>query len=451
MKQLKTFLIEEISNEISNINGFITEGVYNYAPKTPEECRTYFNSIGRKIKQNGSTILQGQLVPTEFIDLIYNIWIDNFESEPDKIPFRCDGKHVKLSPLYELYKEDILTLKDNIDNLSLDIVPGKIHINGITIIFGNGSLKGVRSSKGLSYEDDVIAQLIKVIELIAGKHDVKKLNQTEFNDTVTDKALFCFYNMYEKGALDEVLDLYISNKDNPIDLTKIIIKTGGGNTKRNSKGEIFDSDFNITDSDIEQVLKDSGDIISDITIKTDNPVYISVKMKSSQLSGVMYRKAIATNETFKNAVMTNESWDSIKSDSAMIPYINVCTTLGIIPEEVFAVYKRIFANESKDTSLRLNKKYDPKKLGCIFQKLLGGNYWYVKPGICEYVDYKNANLKFNIQDAKITSTGKGININGDINGLKCEINFRTDGDRAIGPYPYRLFPKVSVIDLIKKV
>ena len=252
MKQLKTFLIEGISN----INGFINEGVYNYAPKTPEECRTYFNSIGRKIKQNGNTILQGQLVPTEFIDLIYNIWIDNFESDPDKIPFRCDGKHVKLSPLYELYKEDILTLKDNIDNLSLDIVPGKIHINGITITFGNGSLKGIRSSKGLSYEDDVIKQLIQIIELIAGKHNDKKLSQEEFNKTVSDKVLFPFYNMYEQGALDEVLDLYIKSKDNPIDLTNIIVKTGSGNTKRNSKGEIFDSDFNITDSDIEQVLKD---------------------------------------------------------------------------------------------------------------------------------------------------------------------------------------------------
>lgn len=447
MKQLKTFLLEGISS----INGFITEGVYNYAPKTPEECRTYFNSIGRKTKQNGNTILQGQLVPTEFIDLMYNIWIDNFESEPDKIPFRCDGKHVKLSPFYELYKEDILTLKENIDDLQLDIVPGKIHINGITILFGNGSLKGVRSSKGLSYEDDVIKQLIKIIELIAGKHIDKKLSQEEFNETVSDKVLFPFYNMYEQGALDEVLDLYIKSKDNPIDLTNIIVKTGGGNTKRNSNGEIFDSEFNITSSDIEQVLKDSGNIISDITIQTNNPVYISVKMKSSQLSGVMYRKAIATNETFKNGVMTNESWDSIKSEPAMIPYINVCTTLGIIPEEVFNIYKDIFSNNSKDTSLSLNKKYDTKKLGCIFQKLLGGNYWYVKPGICEFVDYKNANFKFNIKEARITSTGKGITVTGDINGLSCEINFRTDGDRAIGPYPYRLFPKVSVIDLIKKV
>jgi hypothetical protein len=114
-------------------------------------------------------------------------------------------------------------------------------------------------------------------------------------------------------------------------------------------------------------------------------------------------------------------------------------------------YKSIYSGKSTDMNLQLSDKYDPQLLGCLFQKLLGGNYWYVKPGICEYVDYKNANLKFNIQEAKITSTGKGINITGDINGLKCEINFRTDGDRAIGPYPYRLFPKVSVIDLIKKV
>ena len=48
MKQLKNIFNWK---EISNINGFITEGVYNYAPKTPEECRTYFNSIGKKLNK----------------------------------------------------------------------------------------------------------------------------------------------------------------------------------------------------------------------------------------------------------------------------------------------------------------------------------------------------------------------------------------------------------------
>ena len=82
---------------------------------------------------------------------------------------------------------------------------------------------------------------------------------------------------------------------------------------------------------------------------------------------------------------------------------------------------------------------------------MGGNYWYVKPGICEYVDYKDAGLKFNIDKASITSTGKGISAIGNINGLKAHVNFRTDGDHTVGSYPYRLFPQISVPDLIKKV
>lgn len=445
MKTLPKYLTETITS-------YICEGVFNYAPATPEEARTYFNSIGKKVKYDGKTVKAGELVPTEFIDLMFNIWIDNFEKAPEKIPFRCDGKSVKLSTFYEIYKNDILDLQNNIDNCKVSLPAGKIYINDFAIKFGEGSLKGNRAQKGLSYEDILVNQLIQTVELIAGKHSEGKLTKQDFEDTIADKTLHCLYNMYEAGHLDEVLDMYISSKDNPIDLSTIIVKTGGGNTKRNSNGEIFDTEFNVTDSDIEQVLNKSGNIIADITINTNNPVYISAKMKSSQLSGVMYRKAIAQNETFKNAIMSNESWDDIKDAKEMVPFINFFNVLGIIPADVFVAYKQIYSGKtSKDITLSIDKKYKPESLGCIFQKLLGGNYWYVKPGICEWVTDKNAKLKFNINHASITSTGKGISVNGDVNGVKAEVNFRTDGDHAVGPYPYRLFPKISVPDLIKKV
>jgi hypothetical protein len=445
MKTLPKYLTETITS-------YICEGVFNYAPATAEEARAYFNSIGRSIKRDNKTIKTGELVPTEFIDLMFNIWIDNFEKEPNKIPFRCDGKSVKLSASYEIYKDDILGLQDNIDNCKINFTTGKFTINDYTIKFGEGSLKGVTSAKGLSYEDTVVEQLIKTVELIAGKHSEGRLTKKDFEETITDKTLHCLYNMYDAGHLDEVLELYINSKDNPIDLSTIIIKTGGGNTKRNSNGEIFDSEFNVTNSDIETVLEDSGNIIADVTINTKTPVYISVKMKSSQLSGVMYKKAIAQNETFKNAVMSNETWDDIKTAKEMVPFINFFNVLGIVPSDIFTAYKQIYSGKSsKDIELTLNKNYDPTLLGCVFQKLLGGNYWYVKPGICEYVDYKDAGLKFNIDKASITSTGKGISVIGNINGLKAHVNFRTDGDRTVGPYPYRLFPQISVPDLIKKV
>ena len=123
-----------------------------------------------------------------------------------------------------------------------------------------------------------------------------------------------------------------------------------------------------------------------------------------------------------------------------------------MPSDIFTAYKQIYSGKSsKDIELTLDKNYDPSLLGCVFQKLLGGNYWYVKPGICEYVDYKDAGLKFNINKANITPTGKGISVTGNINGLNAHVNFRTDGDRTVGPYPYRLFPQISVPDLIKKV
>lgn len=415
----------------------IFEGVFKDTPSNVEQCRIYFD--------NNTT--KGKNIPTEFIEYIYSIWEDNFDKDPNKIPFRCDGKNIKLTPFYECFLNDILKLQNK--NLKIDTFADKFKVNGCNIIWGNGSLKGNRAEKGLSLEDEVVSQLIRIVELISGAHSNGKLSEKDFKERVGESKLYSWFDFYDKGGLNDVLEMY--EKDPDMDLSKIIIKTGAGNTHRNDHNELFDNDFNITSSDIVKVLKDSGAIIADVTIDTKNPSYISVKMKSSQLSGVSYRTAIANNETFKEAVTSHDSWDDIKDSKDMVSYINLCNVMGLYPEDVFEKYKGIYSGNSGDLNLKINPKYDPSLLGCLFQKLLGGNYWYSKPGICEYVGYSDAKLKFNVQKANLSDSGKCITIKGDVDGIKAELTFRTDGAKAIGPWPYRMFPKISVSDLIKNI
>lgn len=422
MKNISEYLFENI----------ITEGVYKDIPGNVEECKIYFKN----------KLIKGNNIPDEFIELMFSIWEDNFDSAPSKIPFRCDGRHAKISRIYMSFIGDIEQLCDRV-SVGFESKPlSHIKINGVKFEWGEGSIRGNRAEKGLSYEDDVVKELINIVELVAGSP--KKLNEKEFKEIVNNPVLAEWWQFYNAGALDEVISEY------PCDLSKIIIKNGGGNTARNSRDELFNDKFEITNKNINQVLKDSGKIIADVTIDTKNPVYISVKMKASQLSGVSYKNAINKNETFKNAVLESDTWDNIKDSPDMIPFNNFFNVLGILPEDVFNKYKSIYSGKSTDMNLQLSDKYDPQVLGCLFQKLLGGNYWYVKPGIHSYVNDKDAKLKFNIKSARVSESGKTITVSGDVNGLKSEINFRTDSEKY-GPWPYRLFPKINVFDLIDQI
>ena len=426
MKKLYEFLVESIN---------IFEASFSDAPIDVTNCRNYFDEHFHK----------GKNIPTEFIEYIFNIWKDRFDNNASNVPFRCNGKAAKLGRAYEVYKDDIVDFCKQ-HNIKVSTDDESIKIEGVTIKWGDGSLKGIRAAAGLSYEQVVINQIVTFIETIAGAYKDGLLDDKLLNEMFDKKDEQHWINMYKQGGFDELLDLYIKNPD--IDLHKIVTNTGSGKTHRNDNDELFDDDFVIQKSNIEKVLKDSGEIIADVTINTKTPQYISVKMKAAQLSGVNYQNAIARNKTFKSSVMSNDSYNDVENTKDMIAFNNFCETLGLIPEDVFNKYKDLYNGGIKDNNLEINKNYDPELLGCLFQKLLGGNYWYVKPGVCEYVDYKNAKLKVNISSANISNTGKDITIKGDINGLKCGITFRTDGK---GPWPYRLFPKVSVPDLIKKV
>lgn len=303
-----------------------------------------------------------------------------------------------------------------------------------------------RSIKGLGYENTVIEELILFITIIAGAHKERKLSETDLKTIVDNKTLYHLFPLYLNGALDGVLDMFI--KDPRMDLTTVITKTGNADTKRNRKGQLFDKDFNITSSDMKDVLDESGSIIADITINSKPEVYISVKMKSSQLSGVNYQYALEKNEDMWNGIKAGKSFNDVKDEPDMKALINFCNVCGIDTEDVYNKYTCIFNHEKIDKNIKLGKRYDGKKLGILFQKLIGGNYWYIKPEHVLFVHAENNNWKFNISNATIAETGKRISIQGDIEGVAVELEFRTDGH---GVWPYRLFPRTHVADLINKL
>ena len=438
MKNLYKYMCESL----------ICEGVYNIAPMDSVSCKQHFDKF-KSCKGGKNNI------PIEFFDYIYNIWQASFDGLGNNIPFRCDQNSAKLAPIYSVFTEQIIEFgKQN----NIDIKKGQdshgdcLFVNNVKIQFGNGSLGKVRAEKGLQYEDQIVSELVTFVQNVAGAHSEGRVSTNALKALFSDNiVIHHWFDMYESGALDDLINLYI--KDPSIDLSKYIYKTGSQDTHRNSKGQLFDKDFNITVSDMEDVLNESGKIISDVTIDgpgISKPVYISVKMKASQLSGVNYNWAMRNNEVFQRAVQSNESYDAVKNDTQMVAFNNFCKTLGMIPEDVFNRYRELYANgKMKDNGrVGIDANYNPKLLGCLIQKLVGGNYWYTKPEYSIFVNDKNAKLSFNVDKAHVTDSGKGVNIEGTINGLPCKIIFRTSGS---GIWPYRIFPMINVPKLINIV
>lgn len=419
---------------------YIMESGYTIgAGFSEDQVISQFNII--KTNNSDSNIRDLELL-TGFV---YGIWETNFDSKPQLIPFRFSDKSVKLGRAYEGSKEDIFKFL-NTKKVSYTVTKDGFKIGGIKVEWGDGSMFNNRSIKGLGYEDTIIEELILFIITIHGAHKEKRLTEADLNNIVENRMLHHLFPLYLGGALDKVLDMYI--KDNSMDLHTVITKTGDKGTQRNRKGQLFDKDFNITDSDMKDVLEESGSIIADVTIKTKPEVYISVKMKSSQLSGVNYQYALEKNEDMWNGINAGKSFDDVKDEPDMKALINFCDVCGIDVEDIYNKYTCIANHEKFDKNIKLGKRYDGKKLGILFQKLVGGNYWYTKPEHVLFVPAENNNWEFTVSKATIAETGKRISIQGTIEGVAVELEFRTDGH---GAWPYRLFPRTHVPDLISKL
>ena len=141
-------------------------------------------------------------------------------------------------------------------------------------------------------------------------------------------------------------------------------------------------------------------------------------------------------------------FDDVKDEPDMKALINFCNVVGIDAEDVYEKYTCLVNNKKIDKDIKLSGRYDGRKLGILFQKLVGGNYWYVKPEKALFVPAKYDHWEFNVSKATIAPTGKRISIQGTIEGVPVELEFRTDGH---GAWPYRLFPRTDVQKIINKL
>lgn len=383
---------------------------------------------------------------TRLVKDMYSIWQKDLHEDPRSIPFRFSStnKVVKVANVYNqfLQQGDLVKYGASTTNDGKFFI-GPSKSRGVIFTFGEGSLFSSKSKAGLGYEDVVRDQLIQIIHYAA---EFKK-NPSEKNIIEnTDKRTHHLLPIYTAGLLNDAIKLYRDNRN--LDLNEIVIKHKGS-TARNSNNELWDANFNIDldNNKTEEVLKSSGAIVADVIVNTKNPVYLSVKKPDAQLSGVCAKEVMETNKAFKNGIATEKKYKDVKNTLGAA-YFNFCKTTGIDPEELYNKYLAISLNHDVSPEFENVLKGESDKLGAIFQRLVGGNYWYVKPDKVVYIDYKDNKLKFNVSSIKFSRAkrelGRKIIIYGKIDGYDgiARIEFRTADVKY--KYPYRMFPIVNV-------
>lgn len=348
--------------------------------------------------------------------------------------------------------------------------------------FNDDMTKASRSDRGLAQEAKDISDILYFCKLAYELSDNEKVDKTKLYKVLTEKDLTRFIEMYEKKAFDTIISAFPEQiekygEDNilePANWTDYIELTGVANTHRNDKGELYDEDFVLNTNDVDDILKNSGRIIADITIykvpgqkppkKSEgdpnakvesDDIYISCRMKSSQLSGVSAKKAMESNKAFiegmtpvkgEDGVETYPSFASLQGQ--LKAFIQFWDNFGIDAEEIFNHYQAVEQGIAKDFRPEKRKDYNEAALGMFIRKLVGGNYWYLKPKDCKFVPMSSSDLKFQVTDISISASARTINIKGKINGnLECKLDLRTD-NKSIR-FPYRIFPVVNVPALIE--
>lgn len=293
------------------------------------------------------------------------------------------------------------------------------------------------------------------------------------------------YPLYESGALDDLIE--VIDKDD-IDLNDYITSTGGSNVHRNGRGQIINKstgELAVTKDNLKDVLKESGGIISDITLnhKTGDPTYISIKLKESQQSSVSVM-AFKKDANLKNIIETlknsgtqinsvkwgdNNTEENLNGPDIVINpetckrTFNLCNLLGIDIEN-YVLHclglnrKGIWSYESTIPS----NSEGEKNIGYLFLAIIGGNYWYMKEDsdvIYMPYDYDGIKCRFDPLDYKFTSKSGEGSSNIEVNGVLYLSGKRLSQVKIVlrssGSDDCRIFPIVdshllySVLDAVK--
>jgi hypothetical protein len=427
---------------MKGLYGYLCEAFNIGAGFTLDDCVTYFTSHIKKTKK-----FEFEL--KEFVNFIYGLWEDKFNNEKSLTPFRFSNNAVKLHKCYMCFSQDIKNYCEKIGLVFKD-QSGGFSINGQKITWGEGSLFKNRAEKGLQYEDTVVNEIILFLNMVCPllRGDIKNKSKIKFEDLGLDDSFKRMWDIFtydnKKQSFDGILCDMIKNPS--IDLSQHVFKTGTTNVERNKRGQIFNK-FNFEiNKNVNDVLEESGDIISDVTVMSSSgPLYISVKMKVAQTSGVQFLNAFG-NEAFQTGIINHTPFEEVENSSQMTGFKNLCKLFGIDPREVYNCYLN---DEFGDLTMG---KYDSEVIGELIQMIIGGNYWYVNPKYVKFIDEKNKNFKVDISSAKITDSGKSLDFICSINGINSKIRLRTSGERPNWKVqaPYRLFVYTDIMKLYSK-
>ena len=310
---------------------------------------------------------------------------------------------------------------------------------------------GTRASNGEDYEIQLKEQIIRLVNLIKQNEDVKNyVKLIDQPDEFGQEFDQCIKDMFKAGAFKGIFKALKKNPD--LDLSKIIATTGKKDTQRNKRGQIINkTTYQINTNDLKEVLEESGDIIADLTITPgygEKPVYISVKMKESQLTGINIY-ALANEAVYKYSCGD----DTLSLDDAVFkPYKKFINNFGISFKDLMTKYRELETTGKCDTKIKLIPNYNKAALGIMVQKMIGGNYWYAKPSYALFVGCEDAGFNFEVESAHLSKNhSKALTVVGNVNGVPCRFVFRTDGRDLYNKSPYRLFIETNVKALINKM
>ena len=345
--------------------------------------------------------------------------------------------------------------------------------------------KNRKLNGGLAFEDELCSILQNLI--INGKTEIK----SPYNEVAL--------NLYNK--ISNTKTVKTLSKKSADDIAKYVFVSGKGSTSRNKYNQILNKEtyeVNISKKrvptensidEIENVLTQSGKIIADITITTDdnfnksdinhvnkNDIYISCKDGDSQLTGICMQEPFYGSDKKTNAnsyliqcYKANKTYEEFKSkpdELCVRSFECLCKLLAVDEKTIYDYFAVPLKMRKKQQKIVVNKKPEKDEIiSILIQLIVGGNYYYVNSG--NYSSKSNVVkggevvwIDDNIEENKFefVPTGNGylypslIAVEGSIKtkegSVKATLKFRSSsGD----DYPFRLFIVIDDKHIIRNL
>lgn len=364
------------------------------------------------------------------VDILYDIWKAEFHSADRDIPLRFPediNRKVKIARAYKPF------LKDN-DKIPFHISDDKFKIGNIEFSFGDGTMFSDRTAAGLEYENSAASEVKSLLlegKIAQSESELKRLHK-KYSDLLNDKS---FIDAKDKATVDHIDQLVTVKKP----------------SRRNSKKQLWDDQFNINIADIKSTISESAYLLSDVIIHNDPPtnsIYISAKIESHQWSAPSCSCVFEKNTAFRKAADSELSFNKsgLSEDTA---FCNFCNLFCLNKKDLYNALVPRNENDRNTLKIKRQTPWSKYTLGALFQMIIGGGYYLVKRGNTQvkYItkDFKEAKFMLG-PNVLITDSGKTITFTGKFNGVEAKIDVRTSSGEA---YPCRIFPVINHTLLIE--